>query len=53
MQKYLSNSQMNIKTQYKTVDTVGTTLEKSSTNGGDWRMTVLKPSPGRSTFIRT
>src|ERR1039458_6342670 len=38
----MSNTQMNLKTQYKSVDTLGTSLEKSSTNGGDWRMTLLR-----------
>ncbi len=41
-QKWMSNSQMNLKTQYKTVDTLNTSLEKASTNGGDWRFTLLK-----------
>jgi hypothetical protein len=53
LQKYMSNSQMNIKTQYKTVDTVGTTLEKSSTNGGDWRMTLLKKLDLFVTYTQT
>ena len=53
LQKYMSNSQMNIKTQYKTVDTVGTTLEKSSTNGGDWRFTMLKKLDLFVTYTQT
>ena len=49
----MSNSQMNIKTQYKTVDTVGTSLEKSSTNGGDWRFTLLKKLDLFVTYTQT
>ena len=49
----MSNSQMNIKTQFKTVDTVGTSLEKSSTNGGDWRFTLLKKLDLFVTYTQT
>jgi len=52
-QRFMSNSQMNIKTQYKTVDTVGTSLEKSSTNGGDWRFTLLKKLDLFMTYTQT
>jgi hypothetical protein len=52
-QRYMSNSQMNIKTQYKTVDTLGTSLEKSSTNGGDWRFTLFKKLDLFVTYTRT
>jgi len=52
-QRFMSNSQMNIKTQYKTVDTVGTSLEKSSTNGGDWRFTLVKKLDLFVTYTQT
>ena len=52
-QRWMSNSQMNIKTQYKTVDTVGTSLEKASTNGGDWRFTLLKKLDLFVTYTQT
>ncbi len=41
-QNFMSNSQMNIKTNYKKVDTIGTSMEKSSSNGGDWRFTLWR-----------
>jgi hypothetical protein len=53
LQRWMSNSQMNIKTQYKTVDTVGTSLEKSSSNGGDWRFTLLKKLDIFVTYTQT
>jgi hypothetical protein len=52
-QNWMSNSQMNIKTQYKTVDTVDTSLEKATSNGGDWRFTVFKKFDLFFTYTRT
>jgi len=52
-QKWMSNSQMNLKTQYKTVDTLNTSLEKSSSNGGDWRFTMFRKLDLFVTYTRT
>lgn len=52
-QNVMSNSQMNIKTQYKTVDTVNTSLQKSSSNGGDWRFTLWRKLDLFFTYTRT
>lgn len=52
-EKWMSNSQMNIKSQYKTVDTLNTSLQKSSTNGGDWRFTMLRKLDLFTTYTRT
>jgi len=52
-EKYMSNSQMNLKIQYKTVNTVGTTLEKSTSNGGDWRFTLWKKLDLFVTYTQT
>ena len=52
-QRFMSNSQMNLKSQFKTVDTVATSLEKSSTNGGDWRFTLLKKLDLFMTYTQT
>jgi hypothetical protein len=52
-QKYMSNSQLNLKTQFKTVDTMNTSLEKVNTNGGDWRFTLWKKLDLFFTYTRT
>jgi hypothetical protein len=52
-QRFMSNSQLNLKTQEKTVDTVATSKEKSSTNGGDWRFTLWKKLDLFVTYTRT
>lgn len=52
-EKWMSNSQMNIKTQYKSVDTLNTSLQKSSTNGGDWRFTIFRKLDLFTTYTRT
>jgi len=52
-QNFMSNSQMNVKAQYKKVDTVGTSLQKSSTNGGDWRFTMWRKLDLFFTYTRT
>jgi len=52
-ENWMSNSQMNLKTQYKTVDTAGTSLEHASTNGGDWRFTLWKKLDLFVSFTRT
>ena len=52
-QRWMSNSQMNIKTQYKTINTLNTSLEKSSSNGGDWRFTMFKKLDLFVTYTRT
>jgi len=52
-ERWMSNSQMNLKTQYKTVDTLNTSLEKSSTNGGDWRFTMFKKLDLFVTYTQT
>jgi len=52
-QKWMSNSQMNIKSQYKTVDTLNTSLEKSSSNGGDWRFTLWRKLDLFMTYTQT
>ncbi len=52
-QNWMSNSQMNIKTQYKSVDTLNTSLDKSSTNGGDWRFTMFKKLDLFVSYTRT
>ncbi|MFA5974871.1 MAG: hypothetical protein WC859_01745 [Elusimicrobiota bacterium] len=41
-QDFMSNSQLNLKTQIKEVDTVDTSLQKTTTNGGDWRFTFWR-----------
>jgi hypothetical protein len=53
LQNLMSNSQMNIKTQYKSVDTVGTSYQKSSSNGGDWRFTLWRKLDLFVTYTRT
>lgn len=52
-QNVMSNSQMNIKTQRKTVDTVNTSLQKSTVNGGDWRFTLWRKLDLFFTYTRT
>jgi len=52
-QRFMSNSQMNIKTQYKKVETFGTSLENTSTNGGDWRFTLWRKLDLFMTYTRT
>lgn len=52
-QNWMSNSQMNLKTQYKTVDTAGTSLEHASTNGGDWRFSLWKKLDLFVSYTRT
>src|SRR5262249_34886578 len=52
-ENWMSNSQMNIKTQYKTVDTENVSLEKASTNGGDWRFTMWRKLDLFTTYTRT
>jgi hypothetical protein len=52
-QNFVSNSQMNIKSQYKTVDTAGTSMEKTLTNGGDWRFTIRKKLDVFLSYTRT
>ena len=52
-QNWMWNSQMNIKTQYKRVVTEGVSDEHASTNGGDWRFTILKKLDLFTTYTRT
>jgi hypothetical protein len=44
---------MNLKTQYKSVDTIDTSLQKSSSNGGDWRFTMWRKLDLFFTYTRT
>ncbi|HVO33063.1 MAG TPA: hypothetical protein VMU17_04050, partial [Elusimicrobiota bacterium] len=53
LESYMSNTQMNIKTQYKTVDTLGTSMEHSSANGGDWRFTLWRKLDCFFSYSRT
>jgi hypothetical protein len=52
-ERWMSNSQMNIKTQYKKVLTQGVSEEHASTNGGDWRFTAFKKLDLFTTYTRT
>lgn len=52
-QNIMSNSQLNLKTQYKKVDTVDRSLQKSSSNGGDWRFTMWRKLDLFFTYNRT
>jgi hypothetical protein len=51
--RVMSNSQLNLRTQYKTVDTENTSLEKVNTNGGDWRFTLWRKLDVFMTYTRT
>ncbi len=51
--RWMSNSQLNLKTQHKKVDTAGISLQKASTNGGDWRFTILRKLDLYTTYTRT
>jgi hypothetical protein len=52
-QKYMSNSQLNLRTQWKAVDTKDTSLQKTKTWGGDWRFTMLRKLDLFFTYTRT
>jgi hypothetical protein len=52
-QRWMSNSQMNLKTQIKKIDTSGTSSEKATTNGGDWRFTLWRKLDLFVTYTRT
>jgi len=52
-QNWMSNSQMNIKSQYKTVETENVSRERASTNGGDWRFTAWKKLDFFFSYTRT
>lgn len=49
----MSNSQMNVKTQRKTVDTINTSFQTSTSNGGDWRFTLWRKLDLFFTYTRT
>ena len=51
-ERYMSNSQLNLKTQFKTVDTEHTSLQKVITNGGDWRFTLWRKLDLYLTYTR-
>jgi hypothetical protein len=51
--KYMSNSQLNLKTQWKNVETENTSNEKVRTYGGDWRFTMWKKLDMFFTYTRT
>lgn len=51
--RFMSNSQMNLKHQLKTVDTVDRTFQRTTTWGGDWRFTILKKLDLFTTYTRT
>lgn len=52
-QDFMSNSQLNLKTQMKRVDTVDTSLQKTTSNGGDWRFTFWRKLDLFFTYTRT
>lgn len=52
-QRWMSNSQMNLKTQIKNVETTGVSLEKASTYGGDWRFTIARKLDLFVTYTKT
>jgi hypothetical protein len=52
-QRWMSNSQLNLRTQFKSVDTKNTSLQKVNTNGGDWRFTIWRKLDLFFTYTRT
>ncbi len=52
-QRYMSNTQLNLKTQYKKVDTENTSLQTVFMNGGDWRFTLWRKLDVFLTYTRT
>jgi hypothetical protein len=52
-QNFMSNSQLNLKAQYKNINTYATSLENASTVGGDWRFTLRKKVDLFFSYTRT
>jgi len=52
-QRFMSNSQLNLKTQIKQIDTEAVSTEKASTYGGDWRFTLWRKLDLFVTYTKT